>query len=205
MFVHVGIERRKRKPTEFYRLAILIFFNDDIGAGFLIFQFNFIPHQLDVFPARWVCCIRGNHEQSHAGTFFPANHLDNFVQSHLADIDVIGRTLCHSTDPVADLEASIDLRRTAGHQAFNFRVPIFRTKHGADAYERKAHVDAKILHIGLAQVFRMRVVCLGKRIEKKFDLLVLILLVHIAGEAIITASNQLRGGLNRMLAQMFLQ
>src|SRR5947199_10528349 len=51
----------------------------------------------------------------------------------------------------------------------------------------------------------MRVVCLGKRIEKKFDLLVLILLVHIAGEAIITASNQLRGGLNRMLAQMLLQ
>src|SRR5262244_3509401 len=51
----------------------------------------------------------------------------------------------------------------------------------------------------------MRVVCLGKRIEKEFDLLVLVLLVHIAGEAIITASNQLRGGLNRMLAQMLLQ
>ena len=51
----------------------------------------------------------------------------------------------------------------------------------------------------------MRVICLGKRIEKEFDLLVLVLLVDVAGEAIIAASNQLRCGLNRMLAQMLLQ
>src|SRR5882724_6677589 len=51
----------------------------------------------------------------------------------------------------------------------------------------------------------MRVVRLCERIEKELDLLLLILLVHVACEPIIAATNQLRCGLNRMLAQMLLQ
>src|SRR6266542_3043843 len=51
----------------------------------------------------------------------------------------------------------------------------------------------------------MRVVRLGEGVQIEFHLLVLILLMDVAGEAIVAASNQLRGGLNRMFAQMLLQ
>ena len=50
----------------------------------------------------------------------------------------------------------------------------------------------------------MRVVGLGERIEKELHLLVLILLVDGAAETIVAARDQLRSGLNGMLAQMFL-
>ena len=92
------------------------------------------------------------------------------------------------------------MRGSAGHQAFNFRIAIFRPEHGTDAYEREAHVDAEILHVGFAQIFGMRVVRLGERIEKEFDLFVLVLFVDVAGEAIVPTSNQLRRWLNRMFA-----
>ena len=36
MFVHVSVKRRQRKPSELYRLAVLIFLNDNIGARFLV-------------------------------------------------------------------------------------------------------------------------------------------------------------------------
>ena len=205
MSVHVCIERRQLKPSQLYRVAVLIFFNDDIGAGFLIFELNFIPHQFDVFPARRIGGICGNDEQPDTCPFLSADHFNHFVQSHLANIDIIRRPLRHSSNPVAHFKSPVRLRRTARHEAFDFRVAIFRPEHGADAYERQAHVNTEILHIGLAQVFRMRVVRLCKRIEKEFDLLVLVLLVHVAGEAIVTARNELRCGLNRMLAQMLLQ
>src|SRR6266542_103454 len=77
---------------------------------------------------------------------------------------------------------------------------ISRPEHGTDAYEREAHVDAEILHVGFAQIFGMRVVRLGERIEKEFDLFVLVLFVDVAGEAIVPTSNQLRRWLNRMFA-----
>ena len=50
----------------------------------------------------------------------------------------------------------------------------------------------------------MRVIRLGKRIEKELHLLVLIFLVDVLGEAIVATGNQLRSGLDRMFAQMFL-
>src|SRR4029453_13964653 len=114
------------------------------------------------------CGIRRNHEQTHVRALLSADHLDNFVQPHLTNIDIIGRALCNGTDPVTYLKSSIDLRGPAWNEAFNFRVAVFRPKHGADANEGEAHIDAEILHIGLAQVFRMRVICLGRASRKSF-------------------------------------
>src|SRR5437667_10400549 len=51
----------------------------------------------------------------------------------------------------------------------------------------------------------MRFGRLGERIEEELYLLVLVLLVDVAREAIVAASDQLRGRLDRVLAQMFLQ
>ena len=76
-------------------------------------------------------------------------------------------------DPVAHLQSSIHLRRAAGNKVFDFCVAILRAKHGADAHERKAHVNAEILQVGLAQVFRVRIVGLRERVEENLHLLVL--------------------------------
>ena len=51
----------------------------------------------------------------------------------------------------------------------------------------------------------MRVVSLGERIEIKFHLLIFILLVNIPGQTFIAARNELRRGLDRVLAQMLLK
>ena len=51
----------------------------------------------------------------------------------------------------------------------------------------------------------MRVVGLGESVEVKLDLLGPVFLVDGAGEAIVTAGDQLRPGFNRVLAQFFLQ
>ena len=200
MLVHVGVERRKRKPAEFYRITVLIFPDNDVRARLLIFQLNFIAHELDIFPAGRIGCIRRNHEEAHTCAFFAADHLDDFVEPHLANIDIVTLTLRHGGNPVAYFQPSIHLGRPARDKALNFRVAILRAKHGADAHERETHINTEIFHVCLAQIFGVRVVRLGERVEKKLHLLVLILLVNISGEAIVAARNQLRSRLNRMLA-----
>ena len=107
MLIHVRIERGQREPAEFYRLAVLVLPDDNVGARFLIFQLNFITHQLDIFPARRIGGVGRNHKQSNTCAFLSANHFDHFVESHLANVDVIRLTLCDGSDPVADLESPI--------------------------------------------------------------------------------------------------
>ena len=51
----------------------------------------------------------------------------------------------------------------------------------------------------------MRIVGLRKRVEEKFHLLFLVLLVDIAGESLVTFRNQFRARLNGMFAQFFLE
>ena len=113
--------------------------------------------------------------------------------------------LRHRGDAVADFQAAIHLRGTARDEAFDLRVAIFGPQHRADADEREAHVDAEILQVGLAQILGVRVVGLGERVEEKLHLLVLVLFVNVASEAIVTARDQLRPGLDRMFAQVFLE
>src|SRR5262249_62377201 len=71
--------------------------------------------------------------------------------------------------------------------------------------QREPHVNAEIFHVGLAQVFRVRVVGLGERVEIKFHLLVFVLLVNSAGQTVVAARDKLRRGLDRVFAQMVLQ
>ena len=74
-------------------------------------------------------------------------------------------------DAIADFQSAVRLRRAAGNKALDFGVAIFRPQHRADADEREAHVDAEVLQVGFAQIFRVRIVGLGERVEEKLHLL----------------------------------
>src|SRR4030095_6171231 len=130
--------------------------------------------------------------------------LDDFIESHLANIDKLILVLRHGGYPVAHLEPSVHLRRAAWNKVLNLCVAILRAKHGSDAHERQAHVNAEVLHVSLAQILGVRIVGLSERIEKKLHLLVLVLLVDVASEAVITAPNQLRRGLRGSVASTVL-
>ena len=84
------------------------------------------------------------------------------------------------------------LRRAAGDQAFDLGVAVFASQHRADPDEREAHVDAEVFQIGRAQIFRVRIVGLGERVEEELHLLVVIFLVDVAQHAIVAALDQLR-------------
>ena len=71
--------------------------------------------------------------------------------------------------------------------------------------EREAHVDAEILQVGLAEILGVRVVGLREGGEEKLHLLGLVFFVHVAHEAIVTAGDELRAGLDRMFAERFLE
>ena len=137
--------------------------------------------------------------------FFAANHFDDLVQAHLANIDILALALPHGRDPVTDFQAAIDLRRSARHQGLDLGVAVFAAQHGADADQGQTHVNAEILEVGFAEIFGMRIVSLRERVEVKLDLLGSVFLVHGPGEPIVTARDQLRPGLDRMFAQFFLQ
>ena len=92
-----------------------------------------------------------------------------------------------------------------GNEALDLGVAVFASQHRADADEREPHVDAEILQIGRAQVFRVRIVGLGQRVEEQFDLLVGILLVDVAQHPVVAALDQFRSGLDRMIGQFFLE
>ena len=91
------------------------------------------------------------------------------------------------------------------NEAFDFGVAVFAPQHRADADEREAHVDAEILQVRRAQVFRVRIVGLGERVEEELDLLFIIFLVDVAQHAVVAALDQLGPGLDRMLGQFLLQ
>ena len=141
----------------------------------------------------------------HARSLFPADHLHHFVEAHIAAIHQVGLPLAHRGDAIADFQSAIHLRRPAGHEALNLGVTVFRPEHGPDAHERQSHVDAEILQIRFAQIFRVRIVGLGQGVEVKFDLLVPVLFMHVARETLVAAGHQLRPGLDGMFAQLFLQ
>ena len=204
MFVHVGVKRWKRQPAELYGISVLVFAENDVGPRFLVLQLNFVAHELDVFPAGRIGRVSRDDEQVHVSPFFAANHFDDFVEPHFANIDKLILALPDSGDSVAYFEPPVYLRRPAGNKAFNFSVAILGAKHGPDSYERKAHVNAEIFHVGLAQILGVGVVRFCERIEKKLHLLVLVLLMDVARKAIVAAGNQLRSWFDRVLAQMFL-
>ena len=67
-------------------------------------------------------------------TFFAANHFHDFVQAHLANIDIVSRTLRYGGNAVAYFQPAIHLRGPAGNKALYFRVAIFSPKHGTDPH-----------------------------------------------------------------------
>ena len=190
---------------EFHRLAVFVLLNDDVGARFLVFQLNFVAHQLDRLALRWIGRVRRDNEKADLGSLLAADLLDHLVEAHVAHVGEFAGALRHRRDPVADFQTPIGLRGAAWHQALDLRVTILGPQHRADADERETHVDTEILQVRLAQVFRVRVVGLGEGVEEKFHLLLLVLLVNIAGEALVTAGDQFRPRLDRMFAQMFLE
>jgi hypothetical protein len=118
----------------------------------------------------------------------------------IAHIDKFILALGYGGDPVTHFQPSIHLRRAARNG-----VLYFAPSSGDMApMPTKAHVNAEILHVGLAEILGVRIVRLSESIEKKLHLLVLVLLVDVAREAIITAPDQLWRGLDRMFAQLFL-
>ena len=205
VLVHVGVKRWKGDPAQFHRLAVFVLLNNDVGARFLVLQLNLVAHQLDRLALRWVGRVRRNHEKPHFGALLAANLLDDFVETHVANVVKRSVALCHRADAVTDFQTAIRLRRAAGDETFDLGVTIFTPQHRADADEREAHVDTEVLQIGLAQIFGMRVVSLGERVEEELYLLFLVLFVDTASEAIVTARDQLRSGLDWMFAQMFLK
>src|ERR1700737_4321883 len=102
MPIHVGIERRKREPPELHRVAVLVFLNNNVGARFLVFQFNLVAHELDTLALRWIGRIGGNSEQTDFGSFFATNHLDHFVQAPVAKSDKLIFSLTASSDSIAN-------------------------------------------------------------------------------------------------------
>ena len=103
MPVHVGVERGQREPAKFHGVAVLVLLNDDVRPRFLVFQFNFIAHQLDVLALRWIGRIHRNDQQANPRAFFAADHLHDFVQPHVTYIDILILSLRDGSDPVAHL------------------------------------------------------------------------------------------------------
>ena len=101
MLVHVGIKRGQRDPTQPHLLAVRLVLDDDVGARLLVFQFNFVAHQLDRLALRRVGRVRGNHHQPDMRAFFAANLLDHFVEAHVAHIVKFSRALRDRRDAIA--------------------------------------------------------------------------------------------------------
>src|SRR5229473_2064024 len=71
MPIHVGIKRREREPAELHRVPVLVLLNNDVGARFLVFQFNFIAHELDVLALRRIRGVAGNASRRTLVPFLP--------------------------------------------------------------------------------------------------------------------------------------
>ena len=196
--IHVGVKGRESDPAELGRVAVAVLLDDDVGACFLVFEFNLIAHQLDRLALGGVGRAHGDDEQANLGSLFAADLLDHFVEPHIAHVDEILRALCDRADAIADFQPTAGLGRTAGNEALDFGVAILAPQHRADADERQAHVDAEILQVGRAQIFRVRIVGLGEGIEEEFDLLFVVFLVNVAQHAVVAALDQFWSGLNRV-------
>ena len=205
VLVHVRVKRWQRDPPKFHRLAVFVLLDNDVGARFLVFQLNFIAHQLDRLSLRGIGRVRRKHEKPHFRSLLAADLLDHFVEPHVAHVGEFAGALRHCGNSIAHLQTSVGLRGSAGHQALNLRVTILRPQHRADPDQRESHVNAEILQVRLAEIFRVRVVGLGECIEEKFYLLILVLFVHVAREALVPARDQFRPRLDGMFAQMLLE
>ena len=59
--IHIRVKGRQRDPAELHRTAFVILLDDNVGARFLVFQFNFIAHQFDVFALGRIGCVNRDH------------------------------------------------------------------------------------------------------------------------------------------------
>ncbi len=205
MRIHVGVKRRQGDPPKFHRVAVAVLLDDDVGARFLVLQFNLVAHELDRLALGRVGRGRRDDEETNFGAFFTANLLDHLVEAHFADIDKFLWALGDGGDAIAHFQAPARLRRTAHHEALDLGVAVFAAQHRADADEREAHVDAEVFQVGRTQVFRVRIVGLGEGVEEQLHLLFGVLLVDVAQHPVVAALDQFRTRLDRVIAQLLLQ
>ena len=113
----------------FFRFAALF---DDIVAGLLRFQLDFLPRQVDDDR---LDLARRDHLQTHLAAPRPADELDHLPQFHIHRIhqDAVG--LGHGHDLVLGLESAICGRRSAGNHLDHHCLAVVRTEQGANAVQ----------------------------------------------------------------------
>ena len=85
--------------------------------------------------------------QTHGRALLAADHVHDLVELHVHDVDEGVVALGDGGDAVVDLEFALRRRRAAGDQFDDLGIAVLAAQHGADAHEREAHVDGKIIHL----------------------------------------------------------
>ncbi len=90
---------------------------------------------------------RRNHFQADYGAFGATDQLDHFVQTPADDIDHLFIALGDTDDLVGRSHLFGLVGRAGRHQAHDFHLVVIALQHGANAFQRQAHVDVEVFRV----------------------------------------------------------
>ena len=176
--LHARIERGQLDVAELARRAVGIDGGLDARGGGLLLELDLVAHEHDGLDR--VDVVGGDDLDSHGAALGAADEADGLVERPVADVDEFLVALRDGDDLVAGDEAGLGrvaLGGAAWDDLDDLGGAVVRLKRGADALERKLHVDPEILLRNGGEIAGVGVVRGGHRVEEaaQVELLVAVL------------------------------
>ncbi len=166
--VHVGVEGRKGDPAQLLLGAGGILRDDEVGRGETVLQVDLVAHDVDQLDLAGLAL--GNDLEADDRADLAADEVDDVGELHFDDVDEFTvRALGHPDDAVAHLELAHLEGRTADDETLD-RGPalvLVLLQHRADSGEGLVHPDAEVVVLLLGEVFAVRIVGRGDRLDEE--------------------------------------
>ena len=158
--VEVHVEAR-----QIYDPHLFAFHREDLAVSFALGEEDLRPGDGDAHRDRAAALVARKHRKGDAGLFLAPDVLDRLFHRHVDEVGGGAVFLSDCDDAVIDLEPAVPGRRAAGNQRHDLDEAVVAGQRGADARERKTHVDVEVLGRLGGHVVGVGAVHMGQRIE----------------------------------------
>ena len=151
----VHVERGQFDDADAAGDAVFTHFFDG-GLRRLFFEFDFVALQFDFVYA--FGAVGGVNHETHQRAFFAADEVNHFVQPPAGNVHKLAVVaLGNGDDFVFDVQLAAFVGGATGDEFADADLFVFEREDGADAFQRKTHVDVEIFVAARREVVAMRV------------------------------------------------
>ncbi len=166
--IHIGIEGREGDPAELLFVAFRILRDDKIGRGQTFLEVDLLTNDVDDLDL--VLPLDRRNLEPNRRSDLTADEVDDVGKLHFDDIfEIAFLALGDADDAVFYFQLPVLEGRSADDEALDRGAAVLfvTLEHRTDTGERLVHSDAEVLVLRLREIFGVRIVGAGDRLDEK--------------------------------------